>query len=276
MCSWQELERETTGTILEAKAITALAEALTPRTAAILLDQVHGAFARALDEILSALDRGDLDAAATRLTELNCHASLGQHLTKPWRVAIGGAPNVGKSSLLNAIAGYERCIVAPTPGTTRDVVTTIVALDGWPVELADTAGLRGDAEPVEAAGIDHARATLAAAELRLWLFDASTTPLGPTADIGPAQLIINKIDLAPAWDLDSATDALRVSALTGAGIADMCTALAKRLVPEPLPAGSAIPFTERLCGLVKNALQHLAIGDVGTTVSTLQSCLTSD
>lgn len=276
ICSWQELERNTAENSLHAQARTALAEALTPRTAAILLDQLNGAFARAVDEILATLQRGELDAAATRLTELNRHAAVGRHLTKSWRVTIGGAPNVGKSSLLNAIAGYERCIVSPTPGTTRDVVTAIVALDGWPMELADTAGLRHGAEPVEAAGIAYASAALADADVRLWLLDASTTLVWPPADIGHVKLVINKIDLPAAWDLASAPAAQQVSALTGAGIADLCTALARQLVPDPPAAGSAVPFTEELCGSVTNALQHLATGDVSATVSALQSCLTSD
>ena len=68
--------------------------------------------------------------------------SVGLRLVSGWRVVLAGRPNVGKSRLLNALAGYERAIVDPTPGTTRDVVTVRTALDGWPVELADTAGLR--------------------------------------------------------------------------------------------------------------------------------------
>jgi tRNA modification GTPase len=67
---------------------------------------------------------------------------LGRHLTRPWRVVVAGAPNVGKSSLINALAGFTRTVVTAVPGTTRDVVATAAAIDGWPVELIDTAGLR--------------------------------------------------------------------------------------------------------------------------------------
>ena len=68
-------------------------------------------------------------------------------------VVLSGAPNVGKSSLINALVGYERAIVFAEPGTTRDVVTAGTAVDGWPIELADTAGLRESTDPLEAAGI---------------------------------------------------------------------------------------------------------------------------
>ena len=67
-------------------------------------------------------------------------------------MVIAGAANVGKSSLVNALAGYQRSVVAATPGTTRDVVTALIAVDGWPVELADTAGWRTDADPLERKG----------------------------------------------------------------------------------------------------------------------------
>src|SRR5205823_6640829 len=85
--------------------------------------------------------------------------------------------NVGKSSLINALAGYQRSIVAPTPGTTRDVVRVPVALDGWPVELLDTAGLRGDAPALEAAGIEQAREQAASADLCVWVLDATVPAL---------------------------------------------------------------------------------------------------
>src|SRR5207244_11945531 len=101
-----------------------------------------GAVGPAVDAARAALRRGDAMEAGRLLDELARYAGVGRHLTAPWRVAVAGAPNVGKSSLVNALAGYQRSVVAPTPGTTRDVVTALLAIDGWPVELADTAGLR--------------------------------------------------------------------------------------------------------------------------------------
>src|SRR5262249_42285045 len=100
-------------------------------------------------------------------------APLGAHLTQPWRVVIAGPPNVGKSSLINAILGYERAIVFDQPGTTRDVVTAATALDGWPVELADTAGLPAGVDPLDRAGIERETAQADEADCLLLVFDAS-------------------------------------------------------------------------------------------------------
>ena len=106
------------------------------------------------------------------------YAPLGRRLTAPWRVVVAGPPNVGKSSLVNALAGYQRSIVAPTPGTTRDVVTTRLAIDGWPVELADTAGVREATDALETQGVRLAREATAAADLCLWVLDASARLAG--------------------------------------------------------------------------------------------------
>ncbi len=135
----------------------ALTRATTTRTAGILLDQYHGALAAALDRVRAALQREALPEARTLLEQLARYDAVGRRLTTPWRVVIAGAPNVGKSSLVNALAGYQRSVVAPTPGTTRDVVTSRIAIDGFAIELADTAGLRSDAESLEELGIEQAR-----------------------------------------------------------------------------------------------------------------------
>src|SRR4029453_3197945 len=96
----------------------------------------------AVRQVVAEITREDWSDAVELLGAVLEFAELGQHLTAPWRVVLAGPPNVGKSSLINALAGYQRTIVSHVPGTTRDVVTTTTAIDGWPVELADTAGLR--------------------------------------------------------------------------------------------------------------------------------------
>jgi tRNA modification GTPase len=273
-CEWQELEKLTTEAPHRAAAMAALVQAKTARTAAILLDQMQGAFGRALKEILDFLRTGNLRDAAGRLAELSRHAALGRHLITPWRITIAGAPNVGKSSLINALAGYQRSIVAPTPGTTRDVVTTLVAFDGWPAELADTAGLRSEADALEAEGIGLALDAVRSADLCLWLLDASTEPVWPDARLGSVRLIINKVDLPAAWDIAETKGALAVSALTGTGIGELTEAIGKWLVPEPPPTGSAVPFTPELCDSIATAAAHCQAGQRDDALRALESILT--
>jgi tRNA modification GTPase len=262
LCTWQQFLTRTSGDPLRAEAAAALAHAPTTRTAAILLDQYHGAFGSAVAGILAALERGDTGEALTTLTNLARHSALGQHLTAPWRVVIAGAPNVGKSSLANALAGYQRSVVAPTPGTTRDVVTTRLAIDGWPIELADTAGLRSEAGRLEHQGIQLARSTLADADLCVWLLDASTEPTFPDQPAPQVHLVVNKIDLPAAWDLNRATGALRVSAQTGVGLDELCAALSRWLVPDVPPPGAAVPFTAAQGIALEQARRLIAAGQV--------------
>jgi tRNA modification GTPase len=255
-CTWQEFVRGT-GDELRTAAALALAEARTARTAAILLDQYQGAFAAAVASIHAALERDDKSAAAATLGGLTRWASLGRRLTTPWRVTVAGAPNVGKSSLVNALAGYQRSVVSAKPGTTRDVVTTGIAVDGWPVDLADTAGVREEAGGLEEQGIRRARETAAAADLCLWVLDGSVEPVWPGAEIGTVRLVINKTDLPAAWDWSRADDAMHVSARTGAGLGGLCAAMSRWLVPEPPPPGAAVPFTAELADWVEEVWRNI-------------------
>jgi tRNA modification GTPase len=261
-CTWQDFLCHTSDDRLSALAAAALAEAPTTRTAAILLDQHAGALGRALDAAVGALDAGNGDAAREVVEELRRHTALGRHLSRPWQMVVAGAANVGKSSLVNALAGYQRSVVSPTPGTTRDVVTTRLAIDGWPVEIADTAGLRSGGGALEAEGMRRARATAAAAALCLWVLDAGTAPVWPEGPGAAVHLVMNKIDLPPAWDLGQAQGAPQVSARTGAGLAELCAAISGWLVPHPPPAGAAVPFGEALCAGVEEAARLLSGGAV--------------
>ena len=208
--------------VAEAKLLELLTRAPTTRTASILLDQWSGAWQSA--------DPHKRD----RLREL---IPLGRHLVEPWKVVIAGAPNVGKSSLMNALAGYTRSVVSPPPGPTRDVVTVQLAIDGWPITLTDTAGLRAGSSDLEQQGIKRARAVLRDADLRLWLVDGSTAPIWPD-DTGNWCIVINKTDLPAAWDPD---EGLLISARTQAGLPELCELISRRLVPQPPTPGEAVP-----------------------------------
>ncbi len=153
----------------------------------------------------------------------------GERLRDGLVVAIAGPPNAGKSSLLNRIARRDVAIVTPHAGTTRDVIEVHLDLEGYPVTLLDTAGIRESDDPVEREGVRRARERAAAADLVLWVTDVATDPtdgqgLGTERAV-PIWPVRNKIDLA---DADAAAPAkFHVSALTGAGLAELIAALGR-------------------------------------------------
>lgn len=160
----------------------------------------------------------------------------GERLREGLVFAIAGRPNVGKSTLINALAGRDVAIVSPLPGTTRDVLEARVVLGGVPVTLLDTAGLRETDNAIEAEGVKRARTRAAAADLLVLVRD-DDTPTRPLAPEGPTLVVANKADLG-----DHARDAdLRVSALTGSGmdalrarLAEIATELANAAGPPTL------------------------------------------
>jgi len=147
-----------------------------------------------------ALARG-LEATEAGLRRLaGTHASS-RRLRDGMTVALAGRPNVGKSSLLNALAGWDRALVHATPGTTRDTVDVVVEWAGIPVRLVDTAGLRETPEPVEREGISRSRDALTGADVILWVADASERGAEEAAavavdlDWARTQVVWNKMDL---------------------------------------------------------------------------------
>jgi tRNA modification GTPase len=146
-------------------------------------------------------------------------------------VAIVGPPNAGKSSLLNQLARREAAITSPIAGTTRDVIEVAIDLAGYPVVLADTAGLRDSADIIEREGLRRALKRAEEAELRLFVFDACRPGDANSARAWPGPdtlLVANKIDLAADRDALPA-GAIPVSALTGEGLPVLIAALASRI-----------------------------------------------
>jgi tRNA modification GTPase len=259
-CSWQDFVLRTEPVAIQASAWTALADAPTARTASILLDQAHGSFSRALTCIHELVTRKAYADASSKISDLMRYAAIGRHLTASWQVVIAGAPNVGKSSLVNALAGFQRSIVAPTPGTTRDVVRTRLAIDGWPVEIADTAGLRAALEGLESAGVGLARQAVASADLGIWVLDAAAEPVWPDFPAPNLLWVVNKIDLPPVWDVTRVETAIQVSAKTGAGLTELCETIARRLAPDIPPSGAAVPFSAEMCNKLGD-LQHALMAE---------------
>jgi tRNA modification GTPase len=135
-----------------------------------------------------ALPPGRYTPLITRLDEL-LDSMPAERLRDGVRVVVAGPPNAGKSSLINSIAREERAIVTAVPGTTRDIIEVPLVMDGIPILLTDTAGLRETDEPVERIGIDRARRVVGAADLVLWLGDEPAAPAGAILVAAKADLV---------------------------------------------------------------------------------------
>lgn len=272
-CRPESWNRHAAGRVVSAQARADLARAPTVRTAEILLEQAAGALER---EVAEVLQESDPITAAKQIERLLARAAVGRRLVKGWSVALAGRPNVGKSRLLNALAGYERAIVDPTPGTTRDVVTIQTAFDGWPVEIADTAGLRQADDDLESAGIALARARQTGADLILLVLDLSE-PL--TSDdralikaLPGAVVVANKADLPTAWNVEALAQAevLAVSAERGDGLDRLAATVSLRLVADPPGPGDGVPFRSEHERRLRAARKALRSGDVAGAAAWLK------
>ncbi|OGA30687.1 MAG: tRNA uridine-5-carboxymethylaminomethyl(34) synthesis GTPase MnmE [Betaproteobacteria bacterium RIFCSPLOWO2_02_FULL_68_150] len=191
------------------------------------------------EEEVDALHRVDAEARLKRvraaLAEVLAKSRQGSLLRTGINVVLAGRPNVGKSSLLNRLAGEERAIVTAVPGTTRDALREAIQIQGVPINVIDTAGLRESNDEIERLGIEHARRELGRADVVLVVFDASVGLLAEDRTV-LAQLpgegrhigVFNKIDLAPGAGnavVPVVEAEVRVSAKTGAGMEDLRRAL---------------------------------------------------
>jgi tRNA modification GTPase len=209
-----------------------------------LLDQLAELEARVdFEEDLPPLDAAgvvrELEAVAAALAALVAEAQQGQLLREGLRVAIVGRPNVGKSSLLNLLSRRDRAIVTDQPGTTRDLLESELVLDGVPLTLLDTAGIRATDDPVERLGIARSREALAAADAVLLLFDLQAgwseadEQLRQLVPAGAVLLVVgNKADAAglptgPAAGLPPPAE-LGLSALAGDGREALVAELLRR------------------------------------------------
>ncbi len=166
-----------------------------------------------------------LDLARTEMDALLATADRGKVLREGVRTVIYGAPNVGKSSLLNLLLGQERAIVSARPGTTRDVIEEVINLRGIPLRLIDTAGVRESDDEVERAGIERTRRQVERADLILHVVDASIASVTPE---NGALLVLNKIDLGehPSWHPAAG---VRISCLNSEGIEALADAIVSRV-----------------------------------------------
>ena len=205
-----------------------------------------------------------LDEVETILRRLLATADEGRLLREGIRTAIIGAPNVGKSSLLNMLLGYERAIVSSTAGTTRDTIEESVALGGLRLRLIDTAGLHESADAIERAGMERSRRAGAEADLLLEVADATAPrPALELPQTGAHHLLLlNKCDLPlhPDWAAEQA--AIRISCRAGTGREALEQAVEKLFLSESGERDSLAAINTRHRHALQQALEYLAAARV--------------
>lgn len=206
------------------------------------------------DDLIAGL-RPRVEALAAVISAHLSQARAGERLREGLTVVILGAPNAGKSSLLNRLAGREAAIVSAIAGTTRDPIEVHLDLDGLPIVLVDTAGLREAGDEIEREGIRRAEARAARADLKLLLLDATapeTHALLSGRFDSDTLLIINKADLATA----AVPGALAISAHTGEGIEALVAAVAAKAQSRLTPGAAALT-RERHAAALRDCLASL-------------------
>ncbi len=201
----------------------------------------------------------DIGALAGELSEHIEGSHHAEILREGYKVAILGAPNVGKSTLLNALARRDVAIVTDEPGTTRDILTVNLDLGGYKVILSDTAGIRDEAGKIEQIGIERALQTAQQADLVLLASEVGEAPVVPFATFRDCLRVGTKADKYDSANVEryrSSYD-LVLSAETGEGMADLITLLARRVEREGSHLGDALPSTKRQVDLLRHCLREL-------------------
>lgn len=224
------------------------------------------------EEEIDFLSDGHVTAALAELIErielLQRRANTGRLLRDGLTLVIAGLPNAGKSSLMNALTGQASAIVTHIPGTTRDVLRERVEIDGLPLHLIDTAGLRDAGDAVEREGVRRARGEIERADHALWVYDAGNDPAakGLASARLPAGLSVtrvrNKADLVgetPGMDSVGGTTEIRLSAKTGSGV-DLLREHLKRLVAFEGAQEGDFSARRRHLDAIQRASKHLLTG----------------
>ncbi len=253
--------------LVQAEAVGDLIDATAPAQAQAALHQLEGGLSRRLAKLRASLievqallsydidfpDEDDgpvpaeqiarqIDAVASQIGNLVATAPSAERLREGALLVFAGRPNVGKSSLFNALLGSARTLVTEIPGTTRDAVEAHTDFLGWPVRLADTAGLWDAPQEIDRLGVEVSRRYVAAADLVLLCVESGRDlGLEEQAIIAerPTQLVRTKVDLADAGD------GLAVSVVTGQGIGELRRAAAERVFADRLGLADLEPALTR-------------------------------
>ena len=220
------------------------------------------------DDLLAPAIR-DVAVLADEIRQALASSAHGERLRDGLVVAIAGAPNVGKSTLLNRIARRDAAIVSPYAGTTRDVIEVHLDLGGYPVVLLDTAGIREATDPVEQEGVRRARARAEEADLVLWVADATERSGADRPPDFSAKVwqVWNKVDVAPGWaGAEDGAANFAISAGTGQGVDDLIVALGQFAADYFGAVESGLVTRQRQRLLLEEAvvaLDRAASGSVG-------------
>ena len=308
--------------LIQAEAVADLIDAVTPRQARVAFDQLEGTLTAAIGRIESdlfdviakleaSLDfpdegyhfvgaaeaRAALASVIDRIEALLAHSARGRLVREGAQVAIVGAPNVGKSSLFNALLNANRAIVTALAGTTRDLLTERAEIGGLSLALIDTAGVRETADVIEQEGVSRTRATLRVADLALVVLDRSRAITAEDRDllaetaVQPRVVVLNKSDL-PGVITEAG---VAISAHTGAGLDELIAAIANELAaevsgPRDQPAVSNVRHTvlleraraallcatEALAAEVSEEFPLLDLQDAGQALQEITGRRTSD
>jgi len=284
--------------LAQAEAVADLIDASTEAAARSAARSLDGAFSKQIDvlvaelvdlrmlveatldfpeeevDFLEAADAlGRLGRARAAVASVLARAQQGALLRDGMRVVLAGQPNVGKSSLLNALAGVELAIVTATPGTTRDKVGQTIQIEGVPVHVVDTAGLREATEEVERIGISRSWGEIEGADAVVFLHDltrigeaaydaaereiAARWPARPQGD-GSVLHVFNKLDAVPAADAVVETGGIAISATTGSGLDALRHRLLELAGWQAAPEGVFIARARHVHALQRTA-EHLLL-----------------
>jgi tRNA modification GTPase len=279
--------------LVQAEAVADLIEAVTPLQARAAFDQLRGTLTEAIGAIDQDLfdlaarleasidfpDAGyhfvdvaacasEIEAIASRVQALLVDAQRGRIIREGRQAALVGRTNTGKSSIFNKLAGSDRAIVTATAGTTRDLITESIEMEGIPVDLVDTAGVRASGDAVEREGVRRARRAAEVTDLVLLVLDASRPLNAEDRQLlertgGRARVVVmNKMDCALAWDEGALElheeSAVRVSARTGEGLGALRQAIAERLTGSHPTTEPPALTNARHISLLEGAAQALA------------------
>lgn len=292
--------------LVQSEAVADLIDAVTPLQARTAFDQLEGSLTTRIAEIDASLfdliakleasldfpDEGyhfiEPDAIARDVSSIEggidtvlADALRGRMIREGAQVVIAGRPNVGKSRLFNALAGAERAIVTDVPGTTRDLVTERVDIEGLAVTLVDTAGVRDTLDVVEREGVARGDRARDVADLVIVVLDATQLPNGDDERLlartagRPRIIVRNKIDLGNvASALDSSE--ISISAMTGTGMDELRKAIARALTGRESLRDTVAISNARHITLLERARQHLDDGRRAALASSSEEFVLAD